>query len=92
MFDQPTLFNVRPTDPETSHGVADLDRSTLRNQVRRTLTANPEGLTDWELTDLLGFEPRRKPSVGKRRQETGAIDSGRRRPSPDGHPCVVWVL
>lgn len=89
---QPTLFNVRRTDPETSRHAAAIDRSSLRGQVYVMLADHPDGLTDHELTQLLGLPPHRKPSVGKRRQEAGAFDTGLRRPSPDGHPCVVWAL
>lgn len=89
---QPTLFNVRRTDPETSRVAAGIDRTSLRGQVFATLADHPDGLTDHELTELLGLPAHRKPSVGKRRQEVSAVDTGLRRPSPDGHPCVVWTL
>lgn len=89
----PTLFdNVRPSDPPTSHAAARINRTTLTEQVRAALTEHPEGLTDWELCQVLGFELVRKPSVGKRRQELGAIDSGRTRLSPFDSPCTVWRL
>ena len=89
---QETLFNVRASDPDTSREAADRDRNTLRARVRSTLRSYPGGLTDHELTAKLGLPDRRKPSVGKRRQECGAVDTGRRRPSPDDHLCIVWEL
>ena len=87
-----TLFDsVRPTDPNTSHAAAALVRHSLRDRVRIIL-AGSDGMTDWELTDALGLDRSQKPTVGKRRQECGAIDTGLRRPSPSGSPCIVWRL
>jgi hypothetical protein len=63
---------------------------TLRARVETELRRHPG--TDWELTERLGLPDRRKPSVAKRRQELHAIDTGRRRPSPDQSPCIVWRL
>lgn len=89
----PTLpFPARTTDPDTSQKAAALPRVTLREQVRCALTVHPEGLTDHEITAYLGLPDRRKPSVAKRRQEAGAIDTGLRRRSLDGCLCVVWAL
>lgn len=90
-----TLFddtNVRTTDPATSKVAARLDRGSHRERVRLALVANPHGLTDWELTSAVGVEPHHKPSIGKRRQECGAVDTGLRRRGPHGQPCVVWAL
>lgn len=88
----PTLFDsVRASDPDTSHAAAALERTSLRDRVRWALESGV-GLTDWDITEALGLDPVQKPTVGKRRQECGAVDSGRRRPSPSGSPCVVWVL
>ena len=89
----PTLFDsVRPSDPDTSHIAARLERHSLRDRVRFILTEHPLGLTDHELTAALRLDPAQKPTVGKRRQECGAVDTGLRRPSPSGSPCVVWRL
>jgi hypothetical protein len=85
-------FPARTTDPDTSQSAAALPRVTLREQVRCALTVHPSGLTDWEITAYLGLPDRRKASVGKRRQELGAIDTGLRRRSIDGQPCIVWRL
>jgi len=80
-----TLFDTRPV--------------TLRQRVHATLEANPQGLTDWEITVALGLSERRKPSVAKRRQECEAVPAlddffgaCMTRPSPDGVPCTVWTL
>lgn len=90
-------FPARPTDPATSHTAATVDRSTLTASVRDTLAAHPDGVTDWELVDLLGLAERMKGSVVKRRQESGAVPV-----VIDGHPltrpgrmgarCIVWRL
>ena len=88
----PTLFDsVRPSDPDTSHIAARLERHSLRDRVRIILAAS-DGMTDHELTAALRLDPAQKPTVGKRRQECGAVDTGLRRPSPSGSPCVVWRL
>ena len=84
--------NVRADDPSTSHAAAAINRTTLRARVEQALRLNPDGLTDWEIVEALGEPDRKKPSIGKRRQECGAGDSGLRRLSPDGMECVVWVL
>jgi hypothetical protein len=92
-MDQLDLFpNVRRTDPDTSRAAALPRRVTLRHRVEAVLRRNPAGLTDWEILARLDLPDRRKPSVAKRRQECGAVDTGRRRRSPDGHDCIVWSL
>jgi len=91
---EPTLFDgaVRSTDPATSRIAAALKRTTLRDRVEAALrAAGRSGATDWELTDLLGLGPEDKPSVGKRRQECRAVDSGVRRKTPKGLAAVVWL-
>ena len=93
VMDQLSMFpsNVRRSDPDTSRAAAVVPgRVTLRSRVAGVLRGHPAGLTDWEITARLGLPDRRKPSVAKRRQELAAVDTGRRRPSPDGLPCVVW--
>jgi hypothetical protein len=85
-------FPARASDPDTSHQAAALDRVTLRARVHSVLERCPEGLTDFEITAMLGMDLADKPTCGKRREECGAIDTGRRRPSPKGNPCVVWAL
>jgi hypothetical protein len=85
-------FPARASEPDTSHQAAALDRVTLRARVHSVLERCPEGLTDWELTQMMGMPDRRKPSLAKRRGELGCIDTGRRRLSPDGRPMIVWTL
>lgn len=94
IWDQPSLFPpaVRRSDPDTSRAASLPRRVTLRSRVDGVLRRHPDGLTDWELTELLGLPERSKPSVAKRRQELNAVDTGRRRMSPDGHDCIVWAL
>ena len=96
VFD-PSLACVSParhTDPQTSHDAADAhanQRDTDRDKVRVLLSKHPNGLTDFELADLM---KRQQTSVGKRRGElrdAGLVrDSGRRRPSPSGSAAIVW--
>lgn len=93
MTDVLTLpFPARPSDPQTSQQAAAIERHGLRDRVRIILAANPQGLTDHELTAALGLDPAQKPTVGKRRQECGAVDTGVRRPSPTGSSCIVWAI
>lgn len=91
-----TLFetspHVRNTDPDTSRAAAVLPRSNRVEQVRQLLATFPNGLCDWEITRALGLPERKKPSVAKARYRTGAVDTGVRRPSPDGQPTIVWRL
>ena len=86
------LPNVRRSDPATSHSAARVDHTGLRADVERVLREHRDGLTDWEITTLLGLPDRRKGSVVKRRAECGAVPTDLTRPSPDGRPCVVWRL
>lgn len=98
-YQTPTLFddvppNVRASDPDTSRAAATLSplrRSTDRYRALETLQAHPEGLTDYELADLMG---RQQNSAGKRRGELVVLgyvrDSGRRRPAPSGSKAIVW--
>jgi len=93
---QATLFDhpARSTDPVTSHDAArpGPDRTTLTATVRSILEAHPDGLTDNEVWLKTGLSHARFGSVVKRRQECGAIDSGRKGLSQSGRPCIVWVL
>lgn len=93
---QATLFDhpARPSDPVTSHDAArpTPGRTTLRAEVRRLLEEHPEGLTDDRLWRLTGLGYRAHGSVVKRRQECGAVDSGRRGLSESGRQVIVWVL
>ena len=79
-------------DPDTSRIAAESsNRDSLRTRVHNLLTAFGP-MTDWELWFLLDDPNVDKPSVVNRRRECGAVDTGERRPSPKGRPCVVWTL
>lgn len=97
----PTLFdalppNVRTADPDTSRAAAERTprlRATDRARALDVHRAHPDGLTDFELADLMG---RQQTSAGKRRGELVALgyvrDSGRRRPAPSGAKAIVWQV
>lgn len=87
---------ARATDPETSQAAAvrrPAGRTKDRTEVFLAHIQHPEGLTDFELADLL---KRQQTSVGKRRGELrdlGMIeDSKLRRPAPSGSPAIVWRI
>lgn len=86
--------NVRTTDPETSREAGSVNilyRGNLRLEVLDALRQYPDGLTDWELAEIVG---RHQPSVGKRRGElvaAGLVEfAGEYRLSPLGQKCRVW--
>jgi hypothetical protein len=85
-------FSARDTDPDTSHAAADRPRARDRAAALQALRANPDGLTDFELGDIMH---RQQTSAGKRRGELrddGYVrDSGRKRPAPSGSLAIVWV-
>ena len=86
------LAMFRQSDPETSQQAAEFvlpHAETDRARVRACLYDHPLGLTDFELADLLGGL---QTSLGKRRKELGAVDTGLRRPSPSGCAAIVWSL
>jgi hypothetical protein len=97
---EPTLFPLPPTyrdnDPDTSQEAGEMIpavRVTDRERALLAHRAHPDGLTDFELAELMG---RQQTSAGKRRGELVAqgliCDSGRRRPAPSGAKAIVWVL
>lgn len=88
----PLPFPARRTDLGTSQEAAATRRPTLLARVDEMLRSFPDGLTDWEITTLLGEPDRRKPSISKRRQECHAVPTELTRLSPDGRPSTVWVL
>jgi len=65
----------------------------------RTLSENPNGLTDFELADLTH---RQQTSIGKRRVDlyhVGLVDAATdeqgnllKRPAPSGSPATVWRI
>lgn len=90
-FGQPV---ARRSDPITSHrAAADAKRgaATLRARCLEALRAHPEGLTDFQLADLLGSQ---QTSAGKRRGElvaAGLVEATEEtRPSPSGSQARVW--
>jgi hypothetical protein len=108
MMDQISLFDdrldswamgARTTDPETSHqAAARRDRTTDRWRALRIHGENPDGLTDFELGELMN---RQQTSAGKRRHEWtlkgGAsaefiTATTRRRLAPSGSPAIVWQI
>jgi len=87
-------IGVRATDPPTSVEAAEAhvsQRLTDRKRALELLERASNGLTDFELADLMG---RQQTSAGKRRGELrdlGAVrDSGRRRAAPSGSRAIVW--
>ena len=97
---EPTLFPLPPsyrdTDPDTSREAGEMIPAVRVTDRERALLAHqayPDGLTDFELAELMG---RQQTSAGKRRGELAAAglirDSGRRRPAPSGAKAIVWEL
>ena len=87
---------ARTNDPDTSW-MAALGRLGGKAADRRAalewLFVRPEGLTDFELGELMG---RQQTSAGKRRGELRdlglATDTGLRRPAPSGSSAIVWAI
>ena len=101
MTDQLALRLGDPQNIDTSALAASLDRTLVKAHVLEVLVANPEGLTDWELTDKLavyGYTRDDKPTIGKRREEWAceivrdADGKPVTRLSPKGSPCKRWRL
>jgi hypothetical protein len=90
-FAQPAFRN---SDVDTC-GAAATDAAQSANYSRElalaTLTKHSDGLTDFELAALTGYQ---QTSIGKRRGELRdrglVIDSGLRRPAPSGSKSIVW--
>ena len=96
LFDWSPPPNVRTTDPDTSRKAAERTPSLRAHDRRSALLAlrdHPEGLTDFELGDLID---RQQTSAGKRRGELRDLglvrDSGARRASPSGSSAIVWQI
>src|SRR4051812_33799160 len=84
----------RASDPQTSHQAAEahqLTRTHDRMAVLLAHVAHPNGLTDFELAEIVG---RQQTSAGKRRGELrdlGMIEqTDERRASPSGSTATVW--
>ena len=102
LFDDELRPTWRATDPSTSRDAAlgaTANAATHRQRAAQALlSAGRDGLTDFELADLLGIA---QTSIGKRRGElvnagvvTALLDrTGRqvRRPAPSGAAAGVWV-
>lgn len=89
-------WGARQTDPDTSHTAAEAHPVLRAHDRRMTLMAHakhPNGLTDFELGDLID---RQQTSAGKRRGElrdAGLIEAtDTRRPAPSGSPAIVWRI
>lgn len=85
---------LMPADTEVDSANAMRARArSQRERVLATLRAHPDGLTDDEGAELLGWD-RDRLKFGKRRQELRMVqlveDSGQRRDTPAGHPAIVW--
>ncbi len=87
---------VRANDPDTSWEAA-LGRLGGKAADRRAalewLFVRPDGLTDFELGEVMG---RQQTSAGKRRGELRdlglVVDTGQRRPAPSGSSAIVWAI
>lgn len=86
---------ARPTDPDTSWMAAadaSIKADTHRALVLATHRAHPEGLTDFELADLVGLQ---QTSCGKRRGELRdrgyIVNAGMKRAAPSGSMAIVWI-
>lgn len=83
---------TRPSDPDTCHSAAQNVLPRVQNdreRVRAYLEAVGVPQTDFEIAAALGGLA---TSLGKRRLEIGAVDSGLRRPSPSGSAAICWRL
>lgn len=85
---------ARMSDPDTSHEAADAHpvvRGRDRVAALKAHAEHPNGLTDFELAELVG---RQQTSAGKRRGELrdlGLIEqTEERRPAPSGSSAIVW--
>lgn len=83
---------VRNRDPKTSFDAATkTNRSEGKRRVWECLSAHPEGLNDWEISELTGME---KSSAAKRRKDLGDLVeyAGFTRPTNTGSSARVWRL
>lgn len=98
MSDQLSLLDLAPigrsrrTDPITSVLAAQRPRAGIMALVVQALKANPRGLTDSELLAECSLPEHKRGSVVRRRADAGAVATGLTRPSPSGHPMIVWKL
>lgn len=88
--------SARNTDPDTSVAAALRNlqgRVTDRKMALGHLFRHPDGLTDFELADIMR---RQQTSAGKRRGELrdlGLVSATEaRRSAPSGSPAIVWAI
>lgn len=88
------IGKARHTDPATSKTAASkvVKQSPLMDRIAACLRSHPAGLTDEELIAELDLPPRLWGSAKKRRRDTGAVDTGLRRPTATGRSATVWRL
>ena len=99
MSDQQTIHwpnreqhpSVRVNDPDTCQEPSEFRMSKGRLAALAGHVQRPDGLTDFELADLIGSQ---QTSAGKRRGELAhaglIVATTERRPSPSGSPAIVW--
>lgn len=80
------------TDTERAAAYEVLPRSgSQRERVLHFVSANPAGVTDFEIADGTGLEASSvRPRRGELVEGGWLEDSGERRLSPSGHPAIVW--
>lgn len=93
MTRQLTLFDVRPSDPETSHAAAKKANHGRGQTLALRALAEHGPSTDFELAEHTGLQ---QTSIGKRRLDLQRLGHVRatedRRPSPTGSGAIVWAL
>lgn len=84
---------ARVTDIATARAAGERDRSTDRDLALAVHASRPDGLTDFELADLMHRVP---TSAGKRRLELCrdglVVQTDERRTTPSGSPATVWRI
>lgn len=87
---------TRAGDPDTSRDAATMAANVRASDRRLVLLAHfdhPEGLTDFQLAEVVG---RQQTSAGKRRGELRDAElveaTGERRTTPSGARAIVWRL
>lgn len=85
--------SVRVNDPDTCQEPSEFRMSKGRMAALAGHVQRPDGLTDFELADLIGSQ---QTSAGVRRKELEraglVVATTNRRPSPSGKPVIVWRI